>query len=122
MIKLYGRSQIIDNDEELFLLREGEVTYRNGKPFKSDPIRFSITCNVQPYDGVLLLLVPEGDRFKEQLEIYSNNCEHPVHVNDIICRGCYNYQVQQVYQWGSYLDAVIMRLDVGENKTPGKNP
>lgn len=129
--KLSGPSTIIEGDETLKVVRQGtaipgNVIYVDGKPVKRDPIIFNITCNVQPLNGKDLLLVPEGDRYKEQWWIFMNNEQKPLHDNDIVERPeeddpeqrIINYQVQSSEAWGSYTRARIMRIDVGSNATP----
>lgn len=115
MIKLQGRSQILQKDEKLAVIREGCVKYIDGKPVKSDISNFTIVGNVQPMNGRDLLLVPEGDRFKEQYWLYTTN---PIQINDRILRCGVNFQTQSVEAWGTYAKARIMRVDVGPNATP----
>lgn len=125
--KLQGPSTIITGDETLAVIREGSViptnvVYVDGKPLKRDAINFDITCNVQPFNGRDLLLVPEGDRFKEQYWIFMNQEQKPLLVNDRVIRiqagQAVNFQVQTAEDWGSYTRARIMRIDVGPDATP----
>lgn len=115
MIRLQGPSQIIDYDEELSVVREGEVIYLEGKPIKRKILDFTITCNVQPMDGKDLLLVPEADRYKEQYTLFTNNCEIPLRDNDRVIRNGVNFQTQNVQNWGSFQECRIMKVDVGPN-------
>lgn len=118
MWKLSGQSQIITMDETLLVTRQGstmgvDVTYVDGKIVKTDAIDFCITCNVQPMSGKDLLLVPEGDRYTEQLWVWSNQKQKPLLTNDLVSRKGLTYQVQSSEDWGSYTRARIMRVDVG---------
>ena len=113
MIQLQGPSQIINYDEQIPVVRENEVIYLEGKPIKRQIADFTITCNVQPLDGKDLLLVPEGDRFKEQYTLFTNNTQTPLLDNDRVVRRGISFQVQNVEQWGSYQKCRIMRIDVG---------
>jgi hypothetical protein len=113
MIGLQGPSQIINYDETIPVVRYGETIYLEGKPIQRKLKDFFITCNVQPVDGRDLLLVPEGDRFKEQYWLYTNNLQVPLRDNDRIVRNGINFQTQNVENWGSYQKCRIMRIDVG---------
>lgn len=113
MIALQGPSTIINYDEEIPVVREGQVIYIEGKPVKRKLLEFKITCNVQPVDGKDLLLVPEADRFKEQYTLFTNNCETPLIDNDRVVRLGIDFQVQNVATWGSYQECRIMKIDVG---------
>ena len=118
MIRLQRPSKIIDEDESLQVIREGEVVYVDGKPVKRRILDFTLTCNVQPVEGRDLLLVPEGDRFKEQYFLFTNNMEVPLRDNDRVVRRNVNFQTQSVQNWGSFQECRIMRIDVGPNETP----
>lgn len=111
MRALQGQSQIINQDEVLQVLREGCVKFVDGKPLKSKLREFEIRCNIQPLNGRDLLLVPEGDRYKEQYWIWT---PVEVMVNDRVVRNEISFQIQSVETWGSYAKARIMRIDVGE--------
>lgn len=126
---LQGQSRIITGDETLTVNRyedkvPKDIVYVEGKAVKRQGRKetFTITCNVQPLNGRDLLLVPEGDRFKEQYWIFMNNQQRPIHDNDEVVRiqegKTVNYQVQSSEQWGSYSRARIMRIDVGPDATP----
>src|SRR5258706_9312645 len=107
MIGLQAPSQIINYDETLPVVREGCVTYVDGKPRKSASTIHEVECNVQPLAGRELLLVPEGDRHKEQYWLWTAD---DIRVNDRVVRCGANYQVQVVQQWGSYRQAKLMRI------------
>jgi hypothetical protein len=126
MIKLQGKSQIITHDETFKVTREGQVIIVDGKPVKKNLLTLKVKGNIQPVNGRDLLLVPEGDRFKEQYWIYYNNSSiiidegleietNPtsIIVNDRLSRLGGEYQVQSVENWGSFSRARIMRIDVG---------
>jgi len=130
LIKLFGPSQILKHDETIQVIRTGSTIYRDGKPQKYDDIQFKLIGNVQPMNARDLLMVPEHDRFREQYWIYLNNRQFPVNMglniesitslmlNDRILRLNVNYQVQSLEDWGSYVKARIMRIDIGPNRTP----
>ena len=133
-IKLFGKSQILKKDECLTVYREGtnipvNVDYIDGKPIKRNTITFYIKANVQPLTDRELLLVPEGDRFREQYYIFVENkvviteegleiqAENLVKDNDQIIRLGHYFQAQGTANWGSYTRARIMKVDVGPNRS-----
>lgn len=130
MIKLQGPSTIITKDEQFTVTREGEVIILDGKPVKRNLFTFTVCGNIQPLSGRDLLLVPEGDRHKEQYYLFYNNSSivlekgleikadpTSIIVNDRMTRLGVNFQVQSVENWGSYSRARIMRDDVGPYAT-----
>lgn len=118
MIRLFGKSRIINKDERLQVLREGRILYKDGIPYKpDDETPFMISCNVQPFGGKDLLLVPEGDRLKEWFWLWTENTkDFKMQVNDRIVRSGFNYQVQSVEDWGTFTQNKIVRIDVGPNR------
>lgn len=131
-IKLFGKSQVLKKDERLKIIRQGtdipfNVVYVDGKPVKRRGIHFEVKANVQPLGSRDLLLVPELDRFKEQWWIFVENhvviteegieiqAEDMIRDNDQVFRLGKYYQVQGVENWGSFVKARIMRIDVGPN-------
>lgn len=120
MIKLQGKPSIITQDEVLDVTRLEAIVYENGVPVTYDNKTFQIRCNVQPVDGRDLLLVPEGDRQKEQYYVWSLNPCQPkavLQLNDQVVRQGITFQTQSVENWGSYVRARIMCNDVGPNAT-----
>jgi hypothetical protein len=115
VIKLQAPSQIIMKDEILHVTRETIIGFTDGKPIKRAAEMLDIKGNVQPLNGRDLLLVPEGDRFKEQYWVYTAD---KIFDNDRVTRRNVNFQVREVEAWGSFNRARIMRIDVGEHATP----
>lgn len=124
MIKLQAKSQIINHDEKLQLVRVAprDVVYQDGKPVITNSEPECMVCNVQPVNGRDLLIVPEGDRFKEQYWVFTNP-QTAIVVNDTVIRKDPNtqsdvkFQVQSVENWGSYSRARIMRIDTGPDRS-----
>lgn len=114
MWPLFGRSIIMDRDETLPVLREGEVIYRDGKPVKRDPIRFEARANVQPLTGKALMLVPEGDRYKEQFMVYAplDPGVPKLQTADKVWRNGGVFIMHEAKDWGSYVEARMVREDV----------
>lgn len=126
MIKLFRPSRIITKDETFTVTREGEVIIKDAKPIKRDLMTFTVRGNIQPMGGRDLIMVPEGDRHKEQYWLFYNNKTivllhgqsieadpAAIIVNDRMTRLGVNFQVQTVENWGTYSKARIMRIDVG---------
>lgn len=113
MIKLFDRSYIMTCDETLKGVRVKSAEYKDGLIHHLEKQTFDVICNVQPLNDKDLLLVPEGDRHKEQYYIFSEQMALPLQINDTIIRNGINYQVQGVQDWGSYSRSRIMRDDVG---------
>lgn len=119
MYKLQGKPRIIKTDEWLDVVRETVQNYVDGVIQGQDQEQFQVKANVQPLNGRELLLVPEGDRFKEQYNVWAMNAHPPygaIKVNDRIVRLGVSFQVQQVENWGSYVKARMMAIDVGPNR------
>jgi hypothetical protein len=129
MIKMQGRPQIITGDELLKAAREGVVRYVSGKPVENNESTFWFKANVQPVQGFDLLIVPEGERTRENFWLFimddtiydENGLETEVseegstlRLNDRIERTGIQYQVQKVEDWGSYTRARIARIDTGK--------
>jgi hypothetical protein len=115
MIQLFSPSRIINYDEELEVFRERSVVWVNGKAQDYDTCNFNIFCNIQPLNGRDLLLVPEGDRFKEQYWVWTDSKvdKYTLAPNDRIVRQGANFQVQTIEEWGNYNRARMVRIDVG---------
>lgn len=112
---LQGPSEIMRTDGSLYVTRDGVVKYVDGKPVTTGRISFDIIGSVQPLIGRDLLIVPEGDRYREQYWIWTPN---DIKINDRVVYCGANYQVQTVQQWRSYNQARIMRIDVGPRASP----
>lgn len=114
---LSGKTQLIncDGDPVTVSRNDGCVTYVDGKPFPPPEFTFTAVGSIQPLNGRDLLLVPEGDRYKEQLWFYTAS---KLKIKDRANRCGVNYQVQSVDDWGAYVRARLMRIDVGPYATP----
>lgn len=124
MWKSQGRSQIMDFDEVLPVIREGvgsgsAVNYVDGKPVKREPLTFKAYGNIQPLSREDLKMVPEGDRLQLQYTFYGNRLEMPLKTEDKVLRQGVVFQVQDTDDWGSsnFVKARIMKVDVGPDVT-----
>lgn len=125
MYQLSGRSQIISKGEVLEVIREGKVVLVEGKPIKADITRFPLRANVQPLKGMEMLLVAEGNRYKETYWLYTNELDKPIIPGDRVLRLGVNFTVQSpVETWGhapnGYQKAMIIRVDTGPQNDPVK--
>lgn len=118
MIELQEPGALLLHDETLACLREGvapwgQTNYVDGKPVKRLPMLFQVDCNVQPLSSEELLLVPEGDRFKSQYNVFAVAAPVALQVNDKVLRQGIVYQVQDANLWGAHVEARMMAVDVG---------
>lgn len=121
MIPLQGKVEIIRTDEELTVERELGVHYDDtGRPAPGEVVTFGVTCNVQPVEPEELMLQPEGDRAKEQYNLWTENKpgKTKLRLNDIVLRHGKKFQVQEANDWGSYVKARMVSLDVGVDRNP----
>lgn len=122
--KMQGPSWIQANDERLIVMRRmgtlGDgVRYEGGKLVRdTGTIRlFHCQCNIQPLTGKDLLILPEGERYDDQLWLWSNQQDEAIAINDTVLREGRTYQVQSCEEWGSYnrarlvLDDTLPELD-----------
>ncbi len=93
--------------------REGRVTWEDGVSLAGDIQEFEIRGMSVPLTGRDLLLVPEADRFKVQIWIFT---EEDLQNNDIVVFQGANYAVQNVEPWYWYKRARAMRVDVGTER------
>lgn len=124
MYLMSDESEIMRTDETLRcrtynkVLGDG-VQIVDGKRIYSEFEEFDFLGNVQPVTGDDLILVPEGDRFDEQLFVYVTSAQDRVpDVNDLIYRENW-YQVQANEYWGSYGRLRMQRVDVGPDRALG---
>lgn len=117
MITLKPQSKIMKCDETLQVSRDvGTKNFSDGKVVDvSKVIEFPAKGNVQPLNGRDLLMVPEGDRFKEQYYVFSHT---PLLVEDTITRNGITFEVQSSEDWGSFCRVRMVRIDVGPKANP----
>lgn len=125
MIALQGPSYIMFHDENLQVIRESQIDYLEGKPIEISSQTFQVDANVQPLNARDLLLVPEGNRYKEQYYVFAQWIEgcmpknaFKIETNDTIVRKGIYFQVQGTEYWGSFIRAHIMRDDTGPHANP----
>lgn len=112
-----GPSRIMNHDEALDVVRPPSLglgsAYLGGKlsitPGAS--ARFTLAANVQPLGGKDLQLLPEGDRFADQLWVWTNVVNPGLQINDQVTRRGRVYQVQSAEEWGTYIRARLVAVD-----------
>lgn len=114
---LLGKTQLINCDGEPVTVARNQAcaVYVDGKLTTPPEFTFTATGSVQPLGGRDLLLVPEGDRYKEQLWFFTAS---KLKMKDRVTRCGINYQVQAVEDWTAYVRARLMRIDLGPFATP----
>lgn len=91
--------------------RENSISWFEGIPYSDKKTDFEIRCIVFPLSGKELLLVPEGDRYRTNVWIYTqDNLKN----NDVVIYKDEPYEVQSIQNWGSFIQARGMRIDVGQ--------
>lgn len=122
MYKLHIKPRLLTHDEHLAALREVHtcagaptIAYVDGKPVKREPLRFVVSCNAQPMGPRELMLVPEGDRYREAYVLRSvKRPDRPIlSTGDKVLRRGAVLHVQSVADWGSYVEARAVKVDVG---------
>lgn len=109
-------SQMIADGELLPVFRVQKTQIVNGKytPI-GEPEKFECRALVYPLNGRDLMLVPEGNRYKEQYWMITYK---KLRDSDRVVRDGDNFEVQSVENWNGFYRARIMRIDVGPDRTP----
>lgn len=109
-LKLCYDSEIINDGERVEIIRRHQGVYRNGiyVPSELSDV-FVIKASIQPASGDQVLQVPENDRDKEILSIWSPTA---LLKNDILKRNGCEFEIKQVKAWGSYSESVAVKIDV----------
>lgn len=116
MSRMQGDSYLmhgVDVSETLIVKRAANVRWIEGKPVETNIEPYEMIGNVQPFSPKDLLLVPEAQRTKEMLWIFTEqNTKIPQNNDHVIRNGIY-FQVQGVENWGTYSRIRVVREDVG---------
>lgn len=99
--------------QTLTVFRAGRVIYIDGIASEQKVTSYDITGNVQPLNGKDLLLVPEAQRTRDNILIFTEQNEKTPALNDRIYVDGGYYQVQNVENWGSYTKLRATREDTG---------
>lgn len=124
MWELDGGIELIELDETVDVVRLGtavpdDVTYIDGVPADTHrPLRVSITATLQPMSGRDLQMLPEAFRSKESLNMWqatrtAAQAALRVNVQDLVVRQGKAYQVQNATDWGTFIKATLVEVDLG---------
>lgn len=62
----------LTNSTSVKVVRPSVTTYVNGRPVEGTPTEYTVQANVQPLKPYELMLLPETDRTKEWIRLYSD--------------------------------------------------
>lgn len=105
-----GISYELMQRQEISVRREFKVNWSEGLPYAMDVKTFCFRGVMFPITGKELLLVPEGDRFRQNIWVFTQG---DLRDNDLVTFCNNPYEVQTVEEWGSFKRARAMRMDVG---------
>lgn len=94
--------------------RPGATSYSGGVGSKAVSTTFTIKGNAQPLNGNELLQLPEGDRQRQNLKLYTKTL---LQINDIVTVDGIPFEVQNVEDWTRQIRlphyrARIMKVDI----------
>lgn len=93
------------------VVRENRITWAEGIPYSDRKTDFEVRGIIFPLNGRDLLLVPEGDRYSENVWVYTQG---DIKVNDLLIYNGAPFEVQNVQNWDSYRQGRAMRMDTGD--------
>ena len=98
--------------ETVTLKRSAAGSYVSGHYVAGTESSSSIDANIQPLPGKEILQLPEADRNRESLKVFS---ESEILVNDTIVRSSKNYEVQKVADYSvhsiPHYEAVMLLVE-----------
>lgn len=102
---------IVNDGEDVTVSRQAEGVYRNGEYVKdlNKTKTFIARCSVQPASGDMLLHVPENERDKRHLTVFS---DFPFKKDDTIERDNEKFEVRFVKDWNVYTESLVVLKDV----------
>ncbi len=113
---------IISRGKEIEVIRRKPGEFENGF-FVEGQVdkRFLVRASVQPLSGMERLQVPEGDRNREHINIFTKD---DIRVDDTIIYNCREFEVQRIDDWEdqglniTHRRCVAMLKDVNKQFTP----
>ncbi len=101
---------IVRDGEDVSVIRREKGKFYRGKFQSSNRFQeFEIRCSFQPITGRETMQLPEGERLKSHIKIYT---EFQILRDDIIVRGEEKYEVQSVMNWGTFTKSIARLMDV----------
>lgn len=98
--------------ESIRVERATGVQFVDGKPVTTGSSSFYISASVQPISGKELAIMPEGDRMKTIVWVYTTWQIFP---NDIFSYQGSKYQAQTSEAWAGHFKSKAFKIDVGEH-------
>ena len=98
--------------ESVTLIRKATGSYVDGHYVEGTASSYVIEANIQPLSGKEILQLPEADRTRESLKVFSTS---EIRVNDTVTMSTKNYEVQKVADFSVYsiphYEAVMMLIE-----------
>ena len=89
--------------------RNDGYEFVKGRPQVSGKTSFSIKGNLQPLTGNEILRLEEGDRTRDQFNLWTKT---RLMKHDVVIHESRKYQVEIVEEWQNHYKARIVRMDV----------
>ena len=118
MQRMQDQSFLMNSDgptQTMQVFSAAKVIWVDGKPQELNATSYNMVGNFQPMGGDDLMLVPEAQRTKDNIIVFTEQNEKTPKLNDHIVVDGKRYQIQNVENWGSYSKLRAMREDVGIN-------
>jgi len=104
---------------DLMIERFGGGAYVDGRWVNEQPTQVALTANVQPAGGRQLMRLPEGDRTRDNITVWSTSELRPVaraqgKPGDLVLWNGERYEVIQLNDWsanGDYWEATCAKVD-----------
>lgn len=102
--------ELLRNAEMLTIRRREAGKFYKGRWKSSNRFEeFEALCSFQPVSGRETMQLPEGDRTKSHVKVYT---EFALKRDDIIERNGEEFEVQILNNWGTFTKAIARLMDV----------
>lgn len=91
------------------VIRQKGYEFEKGRPVSTGEESFTIKGNLQPLTGNEILRLDEGDRTRDQFNLWTKG---KLKKTDEVLVDGRKYQVEQVEDWQSHQKVRIVRMDV----------
>ena len=92
-------------------------SYVDGLWVPAPAVEVSILGSIQPLGGKDIVRIPEGDRTRQRLKVYSS--DKALISRDIIlkeadelCIGCDKFQVESVEYWPEFYKLIVVKMNI----------
>lgn len=106
---LEQKVNLLSGATKVELHRKGKTTYEKYEPVTGPDKVIVITANVQPVMGRELLMLPEGEREREQYFVFSRD---KICSDDVIVWCGRRFEVRVVEPWQTHYEARMALIDV----------